>query len=180
MTFAHINNIEAARRNLSSFVITKARDTAAKVGFGYVDVPNAPNDYDELKTAWNASKSSRMALPVWNGQSDKTIYTNPGANYAFRFWHDVLHCVLNKGFTTAEEIAIGAIHVKEVQAEFGHDSLEAIMMYADTIGQSMYAACNGGQFPDDQMAWVAAQLPGYIARMNAADVIEECRIIEMA
>lgn len=181
MTFASIRNIENARRNLSQFVIAKADEIKKKIGFGYVDMPNAPQDFDELKTAFNASRSSGFALPVWNGASDQTIYSNAGANYAFRFWHDVLHCVLNKGFSTAEEIAVGAIHIQEVQNAFGYESLEALIMYADTIGQSLYAVSHAGQFPENQLEWVTAQLPGYIARLNSQEqFMDETCVIEIA
>jgi hypothetical protein len=177
MTFAHIRNIEAARINLSQFAIRKADEIAKKIGFGYIDVAAAPDDFNELKTAWNASKSTGHALPVWRGASENTIYTNAGANWAFRFWHDVLHCVLNKGFSTAEEIAIGAIHVREVQEFFGQTSLEALLMYADTIGQSLYAKGNNGQFPENQLEWVVSQLPAYIARFDTETQFAVLRLI---
>lgn len=180
MTFASLNNIDTARRNLSFFVITKAHNIAKQIGFGYVDAPNAPECFAELKTAYNIAKSSGMALPVWNGASDKTVYNNPGANYAFRFWHDILHCMTNKGFSTAEEIAIGAMHVKAVQDEFGPHSLESLLMYGDTIGQSIYAMSHNGAFPEDQFEWIKAQLPGYIARLNESHESTESRVIEMA
>lgn len=180
MTFANIKNINAARINLSQFVIRNADAIAKKIGFGYVDMDNAPNDFDELKTAFNASKSSGFALPVWNGASDKTIYTSIGANFAFRFWHDVMHCVLNKGFDVSAEIAIGAIHVQEVQKEFGAQSLEALLMYADTIGQSLYALSHNGEFPADQLAWVSEQVESYIARLNTPVFDNESRVMELA
>lgn len=157
---------DTARKNLSLFILRKALQVQKQVGFGYVDSPVAPDSFDALMLAWNNSKKTRLAFPVWNGCSDNTIYTNPGVNYAFRFWHDAIHACTGLGFNTADEIAIGRIQVETVQAEFGKFSIEAMLMYADTIAQSQYAATTGGEFPANQLEFVRNELESYFARLN--------------
>ena len=142
-----------ARSNLSSFMLRKADNVAKQIGFGYRDCDNAPGDFEALQAAYKASKQSGLALPVWNGCSDNTVYTSCGANYAFRFWHDVLHCVHGLGFTLQDEITIGLMHHAEVVAYFGPDSIEAKIIYADTVLQSEYEARHG-QFPANQLEFV--------------------------
>lgn len=154
MTYANMALLENARRNLSLFVMVKANRISHAVGFGYTDKPVAPSSYSELIAAWRHSRKTGLALPVWSGASDNTIYTTPGANYAFRFWHDSIHALQQLEFNTIDEIIIGTEQVKAVQVEFGMYSLEAILMYSDTIAQSLYADANNGNFPDDQYAFV--------------------------
>lgn len=144
---------DTARAKLSAFIIRKADQIQKQIGFGYVDSDNAPGDFESLLTAYRSSKRTGFALPVWSGCSDNTAYTSRGANYAFRFWHDVLHCVHGLGFNLADEVAIGHMHVAEVKAYFGPDSIEAMIMYADTVRQSQYEAVHG-KFPDNQYAFV--------------------------
>jgi|SRR6516164_5453411 hypothetical protein len=156
-------NISSARINLSEFVIAKAKDLSYIFDFGYKAVDNAPNDYDSLLEAWHHAKHQKEQgkdafLPIWNGASDTTIYTSQEANYAFRFWHDVLHCISGLKFNTLDEIDLGLMQTENVKKRFGNDSLEAKLMLADTVGQSTYAALNNGEFPEDQMAFVLSFL----------------------
>ncbi len=144
-----------ARASLSRFLLSKADQMARVLGFGYVDKAIAPNSYAELMTAWHESKRSGLALPVWSGGSDKTAYANAGVNYAFRFWHDCLHCLHGLEFNTADEITIGVMQTAEVAAYFGPNSIEARIMYADTVEQTKYAARHNGAFPDDQLTFVS-------------------------
>lgn len=146
-------HFDIARAKLSAFLIRKADQVQKQIGFGYVDSDNAPGDFESLLTAYQSSKRTGFALPVWNGCSDNTAYTSRGANYAFRFWHDVLHCVHGLGFTLEAEVTIGLMHVAEVKTYFGPDSIEAKIMFADTVRQSAYEAIHG-KFPDDQYTFV--------------------------
>lgn len=144
---------DAARANLSQFILRKAHALQKQIGFGYADRNEAPSDYTALRAAYDASKRTGFALPVWSGGSDKTVYTSRGANYAFRFWHDVLHCVHGLDFALQNEIAIGHMHVAEVAAHFGPASVEAAIMLADTVRQSQHEALYN-EFPADQLAFV--------------------------
>lgn len=147
-----------ARKNLSAFMLTKADQMSRVLGFGYQDADEAPNDYAALLTAWRKAKQTGTFLPVWSGGSDKTVYTSKGANYAFRFWHDALHCMHGLTFNTPDEITIGIMQTAEVAAYFGADSIESKIMYADTVMQSQYADKHNGEFPEDQLAFVEMQV----------------------
>lgn len=145
---------EAARINLSTFVLSHAITLSMFHGVDYFPVDNAPNDYDALYDMWRHCQSDNGPFLVWSGGSDKTIYTTQAANHAFRFWHDILHVTKGLKFDTMDEIEIGIIQTKAIQAEFGKDSLEAKIMLADTVGQSVYAQMNQGEFPDNQVSFV--------------------------
>jgi hypothetical protein len=149
-----VENFELARRNLSLYVLQKAEELTRALGIGYIDSSNAPNDYDSLIAKWKECISKGKPMPVWDGASDSTVYTSAGANYAFRFWHDFLHYYKKLDFTTDAEVDIGIMQTKEVQKYFGMDSLEAKIMLADTVGQSLYALENNGEFPDNQISYV--------------------------
>lgn len=153
MTYPNMVFFEQARANLTSFVIHKALKVQREVGFGYRDDAVAPQTDEELMQAWAQSKRDGTAFPVWSGASDSTIYTNRGGNYAFRFWHDSLHARLGLSTPRADEVKIGEMHVDAVAAEFGEDSLEAILMHWDTVGQSNYCDMYG-EFPSDQLMFV--------------------------
>jgi hypothetical protein len=161
MTALNIALLPQARKNLSNFMLRKADQIARSCGFGYIDSDNAPSVFADLQTAWETSKNTGMPLPVWNGASDKTIYTSAGANFAFRFWHDVLHCVHGLDFTTDAEVKIGHMHIKAVANEFGSNSLECLLMQSDTVEQSKFAQANNGEFPEDQLSFAVE----FISRM---------------
>lgn len=158
MTTANLIFLTQARANLSLFVLKRADRISKQVGFGYRDVANAPETYASLMQAWETSKRTRAPFPVWSGGSDKTIYTSIGANYAFRFWHDSLHALLGLDFTLLDEVTIGHMQADAVAKEFGHGSLEHSLMHFDTVGQSLYADRNSGEFPEDQLAFVVSQI----------------------
>lgn len=166
MTSARIELLPLARKQLSLFVIRKAAALTKQLGFGYVDSDDAPESYPELMAYWMESTHTRKAFPVWSGASDNTIYTSVGANYAFRFWHDSLHARNALGFNYADEVVIGTTQTNEVAEEFGEFSLETLLMHYDTVGQSTYANMNGGQFPEDQLAWVTKEIETHIERQG--------------
>lgn len=166
MTAANLELLGIARANLSLFVLRKAHRMCHELGFGYRDVEQGPATYPELMAHWAEAKRTRMAFPVWSGASEHTIYTSRGANYAFRFWHDSIHAQRQLQFSTPEEIVIGTIQTDEVALEFGEFSLETLLMHYDTVGQSTYALMNDGQFPEDQLEWVKAEIATHIERQG--------------
>lgn len=150
-----IAEFEQARHNLSDFVCRKARQMEKRYGVLYATSPDAPTNLQEMQMAYRKCLiDKRVPFPIWDGASDKTMYMTAADNYAFRFWHDILHLALYAETILADELELGHIHVGCVMAEFGMYSLEAAMMRADTIGQSEYAAKNNGNFPDDQLTFV--------------------------
>ncbi len=164
-----------ARKALSQFLLRKADSLTRQYGFGYVDKEHAPSSFPELVEEWSHSVKTGLAFPVWSGCSDNTIYTSKGANYAFRFWHDSIHATRRLGFDTDDELAIGAEQMKVIQAEFGMYSLEALIMYADTIGQTTHAALNDGQFPENQEEFVI-----HLVTSMAATLAKESHVLKAA
>lgn len=149
---------EIARQKLSAFLLEYAHKLSKRIGIGYTDSDDAPSDYDSLMAKWAECKRTGRPFPVWNGASESCVYTSIGSNFAFRFWHDYLHYTTDLKFTTIDEIKIGIIQTEAVQKHFGMDSLEAKIMLADTVGQSLYAFANNGEFPENQLSYVYALL----------------------
>jgi len=148
---------DRARANLHHFVLRTARNVARSVGFGYQEVADAPETLQSIREAFLKARKDRQAFPVYSGASDKTVYLNPEGNWAFRFWHDILHVIHASDTKFEDEVKLGYLHVQAVEKEFGKGSLEARIMGWDTVGQSAYHAILGN-FPEDQAGFVFASL----------------------
>jgi len=142
-----------ARWNLSSFVCTKAQQMERRFALSWRPDPRAPETLPEMQRAYRHCIIHATPFPIWDGASDDTIYISANDNYAFRFWHDMLHLALYAETILVDEVELGHIHVGCVMAQFGMHSLEAAMMRADTIEQSKYEA-EHGHFPVNQLAFV--------------------------
>lgn len=144
---------DRARANLHHFVLKTARNVARSVGFGYGEAMDAPDTLQGIREAFLKARKDRQAFPVYAGASDKTVYLSPEGNWAFRFWHDILHVIHASDTTFEDEVKLGWLHVQAVEKEFGKGSLEARIMGWDTVGQSAYHAIMGN-FPEDQRQFV--------------------------
>lgn len=136
--------------NLSRFVLAQATAAEQLVGFGWRPQVDAPSQFNTLKRAYLASMLTGQPLPISSEHSAETIYTSAGVNEAFRFWHDVTHVRMDKGFDLSGEIAVALAHLGVLQAAgWGSGSLEYELLHADTLGQAL---CNEltGKFPVDQ------------------------------
>lgn len=142
-----------ARQRLSRFILEHAEAIRRHLGFGFIETEDAPETYTDLLLAWKRSILNREPLPVYSGASEGTIYTSPAVNWAFRFWHDVIHCQLRADFSEEGEKRTARAQLKTVADRFGADSLEYRLLEADTIGQVEYFAQHGG-FVADQLAFV--------------------------
>lgn len=151
MTTQH--EFDRARANLHHFVLKTARSVARSVGFGYEEVDAAPESLKDIREAFLKARKDRQSFPVFKGASDKTIYLSAEGNWAFRFWHDILHVIHASDTTFEDEVKLGWFHVSAVEKEFGKGSLEARIMGWDTVGQSAYFAMMGN-FPEDQRQFV--------------------------
>jgi len=147
------DEFNAARWRLSSFVQSKALQMAKRFALSYEPMPRAPETLPEMQRAYRHCIIHSTPFPIWEGGSENTIYISASDNYAFRFWHDMLHLALYAETILVDEVELGHIHVGCVMAQFGMHSLEAAMMRADTIEQSKYEA-EHGHFPVDQLAFV--------------------------
>lgn len=144
---------DRARSNLHHFVLRTARNVARSVGFGYQEVDSAPETLQSIREAFLKARKDRQAFPVYAGASEKTVYLSPEGNWAFRFWHDILHVIHASDTTFEDEVKLGWLHVQAVEKEFGKGSLEARIMGWDTVGQSAYHSILGN-FPEDQSRFV--------------------------
>ena len=125
---------------------------------GYDVSDTAPNTYEALVQSYG----DKGRMTVWSGASDKTIFGDPKANYAFRAWHDMTHLRLAAHFTPEGEHAVCEAQSEDVRMLYG-DSPEADhmigLLHAEIDGQVQYAQAHEGAFPVDQrgfdQAWLA-------------------------
>lgn len=150
---------ETARRAYTLWTIEQAAKLGSALGFGYEEAAEAPDTYEKVCSEFHACKRrDRQSFRVWSGACDQTVFTTPEGNYAFRFCHDVLHhAIAGFEFSFDDEVSSGMEWVKAVANEFGADSLEAAIAYADTVGQSTHAHQTGA-FPVNQLAFVQAEV----------------------
>jgi hypothetical protein len=127
-----------------------------ELGKDYIPSPNAPSTFKELMQEWHTCctagllSGTRVPLRVYDGGSDTSIYGSPEANYAFRYFHDLVHCQLQTEFDIA-----GEIHTARVQeAMLGSLSAEEAWVFRiDTTGQALYHTMTG-EFVEDQADFV--------------------------
>lgn len=137
--------VEAGFR-LGKYLMQKQEEISDLLNVKPRDVLGGPSSYEALLDAWQIGEDT---FPVDATKSDRTIYGTATANIAFRFWHDMLHIFHKKDFSKASEVYVGQLHVEDVKAHFGEGSVEARIMEADTIGQTMYEDLHG-KFPENQ------------------------------
>lgn len=149
--------IDYARKTLTDFMIRRAARVAKDIGFSYEPSDIAPDSYEAVCAEYRDCILHCRAFRVWSGASDKTIYTMPEGNYAFRFLHDIAHAAHKLDFSLAGELAAGAYQIADVTQAFGYDSLERQLIVLDTKGQIEYFHAHG-EFPEDQLQWTLSQL----------------------
>ncbi|KAF1049315.1 hypothetical protein [Xylophilus sp.] len=156
------NMLSGARKALSRWTLDRAHRLAKDVGFSYEPVSEGyPETYEAVAEEFRQCNAARRGFRVWAGASDKTIYTSAEANWAFRYIHDVYHAAFRHDFTTAGEFATAVRHVDEVSKAFGADSLEARLIWIDTVGQVQHFAETGG-FIDDQLQYARDRLASLV------------------
>lgn len=152
--------IDYARKQLTHYMISQAAHAAKILGFSYDPTENAPSSYKALRVYWSESQRKRVPLPVFSGGCESTIYTSAEGNYAFRFLHDVAHCILEADFSNEGEAKAIKWLGDKLSAKFGKDSLEYKLYMADTMGQVAYYAIHK-RFVTDQLAYVLTLLETY-------------------
>jgi hypothetical protein len=113
-----------------------------------------------IKVHYSQCLRKRVPFPVYSGGSENTVYTMAEGNYAFRFWHDIVHFQEDADFSARGEAIVNACMCKEVASRFGRGSLEYRMFAADTHGQTAYYQVHR-KFVNNQLAFVMAQLSEY-------------------
>lgn len=182
--------ISEARRQLTVAVRQLASDTVKASGIDYRAISpeywQGPDTWQDLQRVHGLAVEARargewVALPVYGGASDQTIYTSEAANHAFRYWHDMGHIQFHLSFTPSDESRLQkGYHLDDMWRVLGRpvtgdvdgtvtvdwrvDSDTVVdraallafrMYYADTVGQIEYIVRNG-KFPTDQLAFVLA------------------------
>jgi hypothetical protein len=151
-------SFETARANLRRFVLIQAGALAQMVGFGWRGDPQAPADYRSLLQAYARSQLTSAPLPVSAEHTQRTIYGDDEGILAFRYWHDVTHLRLGRGFDLDGEIEVANTHLDVLNAAgFKPGSLEFELLHADTLGQTLCGAATGG-FPADQICFARLSL----------------------
>lgn len=139
-----------ARIKLSRFVDAQATGMQNFVGFGWKPDHKAPSDFISLKRAALASARTGEPLPVSDEYCAQTIYTSSEINYAFRFWHDCTHVLMDKGFDLDSELTVSRAHLKVLKSYgMGPGTPEYELLRADTLGQTLCGETTG-TFPVDQ------------------------------
>lgn len=141
-----------ARTRLGQFVLSRAK---AVDGPGYRASEFGISTWPDLKAKWHLCVLSGELLPVWSGGSDKTIYLSPEINHAGRYWHDATHIRLQADFSLSGELKVAAAQIELASMWFGPNSLEVLLLTADTVGQALNYA-KSGMFVEDQLAFAKA------------------------
>lgn len=147
MSIAAPSMIYKASPSLEAFILASAP--------AHYATPDAPSTFEALRAAADACEASGSPLPVWDGGCDRTIYSRPEVNHAFRAWHDKLHLQHGAAFDATGEMALACAHV-EAARRAGLSERDCFALFADVWGQFVYAFHHGGDFPNDQAAFVAA------------------------
>ena len=116
--------------------------------------PKAPTTLTAL-VAFNKATGYTLVSSL---HSEKTVFSSPAVNYAFRAWHDWHHIRLNAEFDRTGELAV---HVS-MRIDLGRIGIECervlALLECENIGQLDYWERFGNP-PDDQRAFAC----GYLA-----------------
>ena len=119
--------------------------------------PYAPGSWKSLR-AWSRHATPNDSLPVYQGGCDRTIYSNPRYNYAFRAWHDKIHLDLGLSFSKLDEIKVCNEHVRQIREHaimFNLNEDDVRAMHCDVAGQVLYYY-KYNEFVNDQALFVGA------------------------
>lgn len=147
---------EQASQRLSQFILNTAARIAAVYGVSYVAVPSdsaepAPETYAGIRRMFSdATVIGLVPVRVSADGCDKTIYSEPSVNWAFRFWHDYLHWSQKLDLFLQDELRVASFHLSAVSRKFGEGSLEVKLMAIDTVAQALYFNINGEHVEDQR------------------------------
>lgn len=136
---------------------------ARKFPQGYSVSPDAPDTLEKLSALLDAG--NRMV--VFDGGCERTIYSSPEVNHAFRAWHDWHHWRHHLAFDAAGEARACMYQQQDLRDVYGDNHMTrqwCAILDAEINGQLAYAEKHGGNFPVDQLAFVRE----YLTNPNAA------------
>lgn len=160
------DSYEYARKRYSDYITFAAGKRRIKLGFGWQAVDEgAPSTLDELLNEYAECLSNLRPFRVWSGASDRTIFTSPQINHAFRFVHDTDHVMQGCNLEHAGEEDVIKPFIMEVFHAAGF--VAAVLCACDLLGQLWYGTNNHGAFVDDQESFVK-QLYSYLMHHHGA------------
>jgi hypothetical protein len=155
---------DTAHANLQRFVLIHAAAMRELAGFGWEAAADAPADYRSLLRAYARSRVTGSPLPVSDEHSEPSIYGGLDGNVAFRFWHDLTHVLLGRGFDLDGEVEVANAQLDVLHAAgFKPGTLEFELFHADTLGQTLCGAATGA-FPRDQACFARVSLESSLTR----------------
>ena len=125
---------------------------------------DAPSTYAELKPYYDALVAGDP-IPVYDGGSAYSIYSQPSINHAWRAYHDGIHLVHELGFNLEDEMQACEVqigHMKQYSDEYDFGEEDYAAVRADIVGQAMYYAKHK-RYVTNQAAFVQSCLDRGIA-----------------
>lgn len=166
--------LQAARETLTAFVWERAEATRYRTGVGWLFTAEAPNTFRELRNAWNVSLATGAPLSISNTDCESVIFTEPNANAAYRYWHDVTHLERERNFTNPHELDMANYHLWDAEQQgLTRGSLPWRLLHADAVGNVLHWSVYR-QYVADQKVFILnavkfgldAALVGESARMG--------------
>ena len=116
----------------------------------YYPTPNAPETWADLK-AWHKASgdNASVAMPVYDGACENSIYPTKEDNYLFRAWHDSIHLQYNLSFSLEDETEVAHIHQEQLTAIRAPNCVKKAIL-ADTLGQVEYYYKYGSFVPNQR------------------------------
>ena len=103
--------------------------------------------------AWAPDGRPLLRMPVWAGGSERTIWSSPEVNWAFRAVHDHLHILHCAGFTDTGEHVVARAHEALLRGTPADNPGDRLILRAEIMGQLLHFR-HWGAFPVDQRAFV--------------------------
>lgn len=137
----HFTEVELAeaRTILTEFVWERAAATRVRTGVAWRFTPEAPNTYPALRRAWSESLTTGVPLPISDADCESVIFTEPEANAAYRYWHDVTHLERERNFSNPHELDMAHFHLWDAEQHgLTRGSLPWRLLRADAIGNVLH------------------------------------------
>ncbi len=142
----------------SQAVLDLYQQESMRRGYGLVAVPLAPITYGELRFQVWRSAMTKLPFPVWEGGSERTVFTSPDINHMFRYLHDHEHVDKRLTLSVEDERTLGEAWSVRIHALTG-SAHAGMLAHIDTVGQTNHYAQHG-VFPEDQRGWAERKYRG--------------------
>jgi hypothetical protein len=130
---------------------------------GWCGHDKAPDNLRDLKALWENCQRIGGPVIVSDQHCDRTVFSGPAANMAFRAWHDYRHITEGAEFDDAGERKVHKIMREDLfdwwsgDAPMAYERARALL-HCENIGQLDYWRAFGNP-PDDQRTFAL----GYLA-----------------